>query len=47
MVWTWKRSAYRVFIGKHEGRSLFGGPRGIGEGNFKMEFKEAEWEGVV
>jgi hypothetical protein len=42
MVWKWNGSAYKVFIGKQEGRRLFGGPRGGAEDNFKMDLKEAE-----
>jgi hypothetical protein len=41
MVWKWKRSAYKVFIGKQEGR-FFGRRRGGAEDNFKMDLKQAE-----
>jgi hypothetical protein len=37
MVWAWKSSAYKAFIGKQEGRRLFGGPRGTAEDNFKVD----------
>jgi hypothetical protein len=42
MVWKWKRSAYKVSIGKQEGKRLFGEPTGGAEINFKMDLKEAE-----
>jgi hypothetical protein len=37
MVWKGKRTTYKVFIGKQEGRRLFGGPRGGAEDKLKMD----------
>jgi hypothetical protein len=39
-----KRRAYRVFVGKPEGRRPLGRPRRRWEDNIKMDFREVGWE---
>jgi hypothetical protein len=41
------RGAYRILVGKPEGRRPLGRPRRILEDNIKMDLQEAEWNGVV
>jgi hypothetical protein len=38
-----RRDAYRVFVGKHEGKSPLERPRRRWEGNIKMGLQEVEW----
>ena len=40
------RGAYRVLVGKPEGKWAPGIPRLIWEDNIKMNFKDIAWEGV-
>jgi len=40
------RGAYRVLVGKPEGKWALGIPRLIWEDNIKMNFKDIAWEGV-
>jgi hypothetical protein len=40
------RSAYRVFVGKPEGKKLLGRPRRRREDNIKMDLQEVEWGAV-
>jgi hypothetical protein len=40
------RNAYRIFIGKPEGKRLHGRPGHRWEDNIKMNFRETELEGV-
>jgi hypothetical protein len=41
-----KRNAYRILVGKPEGRSL-GRPRRKWVDNIKMDLREIGWDGVV
>jgi hypothetical protein len=41
-----KRNAYRILVGKPEGKRLLGRPRYKGEKKIKMDFKEIEWCGA-
>jgi hypothetical protein len=44
---TGERSgAYRVLVGKPEGKKSLGRSRHRWEDNIEMDFKEIEWEGV-
>jgi hypothetical protein len=40
-----RRGAYRALVGKPEGRSPLGGPRGRWEDNIKMGRRAVRWEG--
>jgi len=40
------RSAYRVFVGKPEGKRLLGRPRCRWEDNIKIDLQEVEWGAV-
>jgi hypothetical protein len=40
------RGAYRILVGKPEGRRPIGRPRRIWEDNIKMYLQEMGWEGV-
>jgi hypothetical protein len=41
-----KRYAYRILVGKPEGKSPLGGPRCRWVGNVKMDLREVGWEGM-
>jgi hypothetical protein len=41
-----KRTAYRILVGKPEGKRPLGRPGGRWVHNFKMEFKEIRWGGI-
>jgi hypothetical protein len=41
-----KRGAYRILVGRPEGRRPLGRPRRIWEDNIKMDFREAGWVGM-
>ena len=41
-----RRGAYRVLVGKHEGKRPLGGPRRRWEDNMKMDFQEVGREGL-
>jgi hypothetical protein len=41
-----KRNAYRVLVGKPEGKIPLGRPRHRWEDNIKMDFREIEWGGM-
>jgi hypothetical protein len=40
-----RRGAYRVFMGKREGKRPLGRPRRMWEGIIKTDFQEVEWGG--
>jgi hypothetical protein len=40
------RGAYRILVGRPEGRRPLGRPRRRWEDNIKMDIQEVEWEGV-
>jgi hypothetical protein len=42
-VWVKGRGAYRVFVGKPEGRRPLGRPRHRWEDNIKMDLVEVGW----
>jgi hypothetical protein len=46
MQYTWERSAYKVLIGKPEGKRALGRPRCRWKYTMKMDLKEIEWQGV-
>jgi hypothetical protein len=41
------RGAYRILVGRPEGRRPLGRPRRRWEDNIKMDLQEVEWDGVV
>jgi hypothetical protein len=41
-----KRNAYRILVGKPEGRRPLGRPRRRWMGNIKMDLREIGWDGV-
>jgi hypothetical protein len=41
-----RRNAYRIFIGKPEGKRPLGRPRRKLVDNIKMDLREIEWDGV-
>jgi hypothetical protein len=41
-----KRNAYRIFVGKPEGRRPLGRPRCRWVDNIKMDLREIGWDGV-
>ena len=41
-----RRGAYRVLVGKPEGRKPLGRPRYIWEDNIKMDLREVGWRGM-
>jgi hypothetical protein len=41
-----KRNAYRLLVGKPEGKRLLGRPRRMWVDNIKMDFLEIGWGGV-
>jgi hypothetical protein len=41
-----KRNAYRLFVGKPEGKRPLGSQRRIWMGNIRMDLGEIEWDGV-
>jgi hypothetical protein len=40
------RNAYKILVGKPEGKRPCGGPRYIWEDNIRMDLREIGWEGV-
>jgi hypothetical protein len=40
------RGAYRIFVGRPEGRRLLGRPRRRWEDNIKMDLQEVGWESL-
>jgi hypothetical protein len=38
-----KRNAYRMLVGKPEGKRLLGRPRHRSEDNIKMDLRDTEW----
>jgi hypothetical protein len=40
------RNAYRIFVGKTEGKRPLGRPRRRWEDNIKMDLREMGWNGV-
>jgi hypothetical protein len=40
------RNAYKILVGKPEGKRPLGRPRRRWEDNIKMNLREIEWEGV-
>jgi hypothetical protein len=41
-----KRNAYRILVGKPEGKRSLGRPRRRWVDNIKMDFREIEWDGM-
>jgi hypothetical protein len=41
-----KRNAYRILVGKPEGKRPLGRPRHRWVSNIKMDFREAWWDGM-
>jgi hypothetical protein len=41
-----KRKAYRILVGKPEGKSPLGRPRRRWENNIRMDLREIEWSGM-
>jgi hypothetical protein len=41
-----KNNAYRILVGKPEGKRPLGRPRRRWVGNIKMDLQEIEWDGV-
>jgi hypothetical protein len=41
-----KRNAYRILVGKPEGKTLLGRPRRRWVDNIKMDLREIRWDGV-
>jgi hypothetical protein len=41
-----KRNAYRILVGKPEGKRPLGRPRCRWVDNIKMDFREIGWDGV-
>jgi hypothetical protein len=41
-----KRHAYRILVGKPEGKRPLGRPRRTWVDNIKMDLREIEWDGV-
>jgi hypothetical protein len=41
-----KRNAYRILVGKPEGKRPLGRPRHMGQDNIKMDLREIRWDGV-
>jgi hypothetical protein len=41
-----KRNAYRLLVGKPEGKRPLGGPRRRWMDNMKMDLRETVWDGV-
>jgi hypothetical protein len=41
-----KRNAYRILVGKPEGKRPLGRPRGRWVDNIKMDLRETGWDGV-
>jgi hypothetical protein len=41
-----KRNAYRILVGKPEGKRPLGRPRRMGVDNIKMDLREIGWDGV-
>jgi hypothetical protein len=42
-----KRNAYRILVGKPEGKRPLGRPRGRWVDNIKMDFRETGWDGFI
>jgi hypothetical protein len=42
-----KRNAYRILVGKPEGKRLLGRPRRRWVDNIKMDLREIGWDGMV
>jgi hypothetical protein len=42
----YRRGAYRVLVGRPEGRTPLGRPMHRGEDNIKMDLKEVGWRGM-
>jgi hypothetical protein len=41
-----KRNAYRILVGKPEGKRLLGRPRRSWVDNIKMDLREMGWDGI-
>jgi hypothetical protein len=41
-----KRNAYRIFVGKPEGKRSLGRPRYTWVNNIKMDLREIGWDGI-
>jgi hypothetical protein len=42
-----KRNAYRILVGKPEGKRSLGTPRRRWVDNIKMDLREIRWDGVI
>jgi hypothetical protein len=42
-----ERNAYRILVGKSEGKTPLRRPRRRWEDNFKMNFRELGWDGMA
>jgi hypothetical protein len=42
-----KRNAYRIMVGKPEGKGPLGRPRCRWEDNIKIDLREIEWTGLI
>jgi hypothetical protein len=42
-----KRNAYRILVGKPEGKRPMGRPKSRRVNNIKLDLREIEWEGMV
>jgi hypothetical protein len=42
----WGRNAYRIFVGKTEGKTPLGRPRRTWVDNIKIDLREIGWDGV-
>jgi len=40
------RNAYKILVGKPEGKRLLGRPKRRREDNIRMDFRDIEWEGM-
>jgi hypothetical protein len=41
-----KRNAYRILVGKREGKRPLGRPRSRWVDNIKMDLRDTEWDGI-
>jgi hypothetical protein len=41
------RNAYRILVGRPEGKRHLGRPKHRWEGNIRMDLKETGWDGVI
>jgi hypothetical protein len=41
-----KKNAYRILVGKPEGKTILGRPRRRWVNNIKMDLRKIEWDGI-